>query len=425
MTVTAGVASIKGTYAGTCALRDLVAHESLVMKLDGAGAPGTIGATVQVVFTRRGPSTAVSYDADAVVGGMIGGVGQRMLASVRSGWPGSSSATSTAAIAGTSGAARRRSEHRRAAPARGRRRLHRARRGRALAQEIPHRRRRRRRAGPARRRRRRRLRAAAVTVVGSPVTGDPALLGGCNTREVRSACRVTGGTHERPDGRLHRPRQGCRRTRREISARELLELHLDRIAERNPELNAIVSLDEERARRRGRRRRGARPRRPSVGPLHGLPFAFKDTHASRAGARPTARRSSPTTSPTTTTCSSSGSARAGAVPSARPTCRSSRPAPTPSTPSSAPPSTPSTRPARPAGPAGERRARSRAGMVPLADGSDMGGSLRNPASFCGVVGLRPSLGRVPEWPTDNQWETHRRSAARWRATSATWPCCSR
>ena len=37
-----------------------------------------------------------------------------------------------------------------------------------------------------------------------------------------------------------------------------------------------------------------------------------------------------------------------------------------------------------------------AGMVPLADGSDMGGSLRNPASFCNVVGMRPSIGRVPD-----------------------------
>ena len=82
MTVTAGVASIKGTYAGSCVLTDLVEHESLVMKLDGAGAPGTIGATVNVRFIPEGSSTKVSYDADAVVGGMIGGVGQRMLTSV-------------------------------------------------------------------------------------------------------------------------------------------------------------------------------------------------------------------------------------------------------------------------------------------------------------------------------------------------------
>jgi hypothetical protein len=83
MTVTAGVAAIKGTYAGSCTLSDLQPGSSLVMKLDGAGAPGTIGATVDVGFTDNGDGTTrVAYDADAVVGGMVGGVGQRMLTSV-------------------------------------------------------------------------------------------------------------------------------------------------------------------------------------------------------------------------------------------------------------------------------------------------------------------------------------------------------
>jgi carbon monoxide dehydrogenase subunit G len=82
MTVTAGVAAIKGTYTGSCTLTDLVPHESLVMRLDGAGAPGTIGATVPVTFTAVDGGTSITYDADAVVGGMLGGVGQRMLTSV-------------------------------------------------------------------------------------------------------------------------------------------------------------------------------------------------------------------------------------------------------------------------------------------------------------------------------------------------------
>jgi amidase len=43
------------------------------------------------------------------------------------------------------------------------------------------------------------------------------------------------------------------------------------------------------------------------------------------------------------------------------------------------------------------------GLLPIADGSDLGGSLRNPASFCNIVGMRPSAGRVPAWPTVNAW----------------------
>jgi amidase len=43
------------------------------------------------------------------------------------------------------------------------------------------------------------------------------------------------------------------------------------------------------------------------------------------------------------------------------------------------------------------------GMTPLADGTDLGGSLRNPPSFCNVVGFRPSIGRVPTWPRSQPW----------------------
>ncbi|NPC95985.1 carbon monoxide dehydrogenase subunit G [Nocardioides sp. zg-DK7169] len=82
MTVTAGVGAIKGTYTGTCRLSDLDQHQSLTMHLRGSGAPGTVDAAVAVRFTATDGGTEVAYEADATVGGMVGGVGQRMLTSV-------------------------------------------------------------------------------------------------------------------------------------------------------------------------------------------------------------------------------------------------------------------------------------------------------------------------------------------------------
>ena len=107
MTVTAGVAAIKGTYAGTCVLSDLSEPSSLVMRLDGAGAPGTIGATVNVGFADGGDGTTrVTWDADAVVGGMVGGVGQRMLTSVSKRMAGEFFGNVDKALSGTLPAAR-------------------------------------------------------------------------------------------------------------------------------------------------------------------------------------------------------------------------------------------------------------------------------------------------------------------------------
>jgi carbon monoxide dehydrogenase subunit G len=82
MTVSAGVASIKGTYAGNVALSDQQQPNSFIMKASGAGGPGTVSADVKVALAEVNRNTRLTYDADAIVGGVIGGVGQRMLAGV-------------------------------------------------------------------------------------------------------------------------------------------------------------------------------------------------------------------------------------------------------------------------------------------------------------------------------------------------------
>jgi carbon monoxide dehydrogenase subunit G len=80
MTITAGVAAIKGTYAGEVALVDGTPPSAFTLKASAAGGPGTVSADV---LMRLAPSatggTDLTYDADAVVGGTLGGVGQRML----------------------------------------------------------------------------------------------------------------------------------------------------------------------------------------------------------------------------------------------------------------------------------------------------------------------------------------------------------
>jgi carbon monoxide dehydrogenase subunit G len=83
MTVTAGVASVRGTYAGDVRLTDHRAPNGFVLRASGSGTPGTVSADVVVELSPGdNGTTELKYNADAIVGGMLGGVGQRLLTTV-------------------------------------------------------------------------------------------------------------------------------------------------------------------------------------------------------------------------------------------------------------------------------------------------------------------------------------------------------
>jgi amidase len=192
---------------------------------------------------------------------------------------------------------------------------------------------------------------------------------------------------------------------KEISARELLDLHLARIEAVNPSVNAVVSLDPSRARSAALAADEQLVSGSPVGPLHGIPFAFKDTHAV-AGWRTT--YGSPVMAnhvPDTDELIVERVRSAGAVVIGKTNVPEFAAGSHTFNPVFGTTLNPFDRGRSAGGSSGGAAAALASGMVPLADGSDMGGSLRNPASFCNVVGLRPSLGRVPEWPLYNAWET--------------------
>jgi amidase len=192
---------------------------------------------------------------------------------------------------------------------------------------------------------------------------------------------------------------------RRISARELLELHLARIDEVNGRVNALVSVDPERARKTAADADERQARGESLGALHGLPFAVKDTHE-LAGWRTTF--GSPTMADHVSAHDDLHVARvlaAGAVPVAKSNVPEFAAGSHTFNPIFGTTRNPYDLTRSAGGSSGGAAAALATGMVALADGSDMGGSLRNPASFNNVVGLRPGFGRVPIWPTWNVFET--------------------
>ena len=190
---------------------------------------------------------------------------------------------------------------------------------------------------------------------------------------------------------------------KELSARQVMEAHLQQIERVNPAVNAIVTLLPERAMQAAAAADEALARGKAVGPLHGLPVAHKDlvetkgirtTYGSPlftdfvpevdaliverlhgAGAITIGKTNTPEFGAGSQTFNEVFGATHNPYDLTK-TC---------------------------GGSSGGAAVALACGLIPIADGSDMGGSLRNPANFCNVVGFRVSPGRVPSWPSALGW----------------------
>lgn len=189
----------------------------------------------------------------------------------------------------------------------------------------------------------------------------------------------------------------------ELSAEEVVRETLERIESVNPAINAIVTLCPERALDAARRADRERLRGAFLGPLHGLPIAHKDL-VNTAGIRTT--YGSPLFRdhvPEEDDLIVERLRAAGAITIGKTNTPEFGAGSQTFNPVFGATRNPYDPTRTVGGSSGGAAASLAAGLLPIADGSDMGGSLRNPASFCNVVGLRPSPGRVPNYPAPLAW----------------------
>jgi amidase len=192
---------------------------------------------------------------------------------------------------------------------------------------------------------------------------------------------------------------------RELSAREVLSAHLAQIERINPTVNAIVTLVADQAMEKARLADEATARGREVGPLHGLPIAHKDLQPTK-GIRTTF--GSPIFRdfvPAEDSLLVERIRQAGAILVGKTNTPEFGAGSQTFNPVFGSTLNPYDRTKTCGGSSGGAAVALACGMLPIADGSDMGGSLRNPASFCHVVGMRPSPGRVPTWPAATGWST--------------------
>ena len=192
--------------------------------------------------------------------------------------------------------------------------------------------------------------------------------------------------------------------RRDVSASEVMAAFLAQIERVNPLVNAIPTLLPERAEAGAEAADRALAAGEEVGPLHGLPIAIKDLVSTR-GIRTTF--GSPIYAdhvPDQDEIIVERLRAAGAIVIGKTNTPEFGAGSQTFNPVFGKTRNPYALDRTCGGSSGGAAVALACGMLPIADGSDLGGSLRNPASFCNVVGFRTSPGRVPHWPSEDIWE---------------------
>ncbi|MFD6052961.1 amidase family protein [Agromyces sp. NPDC060279] len=190
--------------------------------------------------------------------------------------------------------------------------------------------------------------------------------------------------------------------RGELSAREAMTAHWRRIDELNPAINAVIYEDREAAWAQATAADARQAAGDELGPLHGLPLTNKDTNETAGMPNTWGSPLLQHVVPETDSLIVARLRAAGAIPSGKnnvPEFAAGAHTFNEVFGTTGNPYDPSR---SAGGSSGGAAAAIAAGIQPIGDGSDMGGSLRTPASFCNVLGLRPSLGRIPS-PGPNSW----------------------
>lgn len=183
---------------------------------------------------------------------------------------------------------------------------------------------------------------------------------------------------------------------KQISPVEVIDIFLERVSSLNPKLNAIVTLAADEARAQAKKAEQAVMQGDTLGPLHGVPVAMKDLTATK-GIRTTFgslafKDHTPDRDATVVTRLK----EAGAIIIGKTNTPEFGYKGTTDNPLFGATKNPWDLHLTPGGSSGGSAAAVAARLIPVAEGSDGGGSIRIPASLCGVFGLKPSFGRIPQ-----------------------------